>query len=292
VRVRVQVTVDLPISTMSSVDNRMQLVVNVIISTSGQTAIDRLQRENEDSSWQSVLDLYDSQIGVSNPLISELRLKPNCDSILPSIHSLLSSNRSDDDVSAELVDILGFDDIELVMQIVSSRPSLVHEMEQLLTIPALHDDSLHVQLRMEQKLRANAARPLFSGTAIPEPERLPHVYTSSSMSQGNILSHTGSKYLLPIGTDRKVYEQKAVFLMSPVQLLPKLTFILFRSAPTGASSRSTSGVIFGLTGVGDSIDRDAFKIIYVAPMKALASEIVQKFEKRLKWLLIKVRELQ
>ena len=40
-----------------------------------------------------------------------------------------------------------------------------------------------------------------------------------------------------------------------------------------------------------AIDRDAFKVIYVAPMKALASEITRKFAKRLAWLGIKVREL-
>ncbi|KAK8853378.1 hypothetical protein IAR55_004082 [Kwoniella newhampshirensis] len=42
---------------------------------------------------------------------------------------------------------------------------------------------------------------------------------------------------------------------------------------------------------GFTIDRDAFKVIYVAPMKALAAEIVAKFGKRLAWLNIKVREL-
>jgi antiviral helicase SLH1 len=42
---------------------------------------------------------------------------------------------------------------------------------------------------------------------------------------------------------------------------------------------------------GFNIDRDAFKVIYVAPMKALAAEITRKFGKRLKWLGIKVAEL-
>lgn len=42
---------------------------------------------------------------------------------------------------------------------------------------------------------------------------------------------------------------------------------------------------------GFNIDRDAFKVIYVAPMKALAAEITRKFGKRLAWLGIKVREL-
>lgn len=41
----------------------------------------------------------------------------------------------------------------------------------------------------------------------------------------------------------------------------------------------------------DSIERSAFKVIYVAPMKALAAEITRKFQKRLAWLGILVREL-
>lgn len=39
------------------------------------------------------------------------------------------------------------------------------------------------------------------------------------------------------------------------------------------------------------IAKDQFKIIYVAPMKALAAEVVRKFGKRLAWIGIQVREL-
>src|SRR4051812_25878461 len=39
------------------------------------------------------------------------------------------------------------------------------------------------------------------------------------------------------------------------------------------------------------IAKDDFKIVYVAPMKALAAEIVEKMGKRLSWLGIQVREL-
>jgi antiviral helicase SLH1 len=42
---------------------------------------------------------------------------------------------------------------------------------------------------------------------------------------------------------------------------------------------------------GFNVNREAFKVIYVAPMKALAAEITRKFGKRLAWLGIKVREL-
>ncbi|OWB67958.1 hypothetical protein B5S30_g3328 [[Candida] boidinii] len=39
------------------------------------------------------------------------------------------------------------------------------------------------------------------------------------------------------------------------------------------------------------IDYDEFKIVYVAPLKALAAEIVEKFSKKLAWIGIQVREL-
>lgn len=44
-------------------------------------------------------------------------------------------------------------------------------------------------------------------------------------------------------------------------------------------------------GVEVDIDYDEFKIVYVAPLKALAAEIVDKFAKRLAWLGITVKEL-
>jgi replicative superfamily II helicase len=39
------------------------------------------------------------------------------------------------------------------------------------------------------------------------------------------------------------------------------------------------------------VSKDDFKIVYVAPMKALAAEIVRKLGSRLEWLGIQVREL-
>lgn len=45
------------------------------------------------------------------------------------------------------------------------------------------------------------------------------------------------------------------------------------------------------TADGLSMSSKDFKIIYVAPMKALAAEIVRKLGKRLKWLGVVVKEL-
>lgn len=84
--------------------------------------------------------------------------------------------------------------------------------------------------RMERMMRENAARPLFSGSAVRTAswpcfrllssrkmlsciqalaaEVLPHVYTSSAIVQGTVVSELGSKYLLPLGTTRTDNEVK------------------------------------------------------------------------------------
>lgn len=67
-----------------------------------------------------------------------------------------------------------------------------------------------------------------------------------------------------------------------VAIMAILRVIMSHVRPNKAGQRHASGF---------NIDRDAFKIIYVAPMKALAAEITRKFGKRLKWLDIRVAEL-
>lgn len=71
-------------------------------------------------------------------------------------------------------------------------------------------------------------------------------------------------------------------------------------APTGAGKTDvalltilhTIGQFVTEAGEGEiDVDYDEFKIIYVAPLKALAAEIVEKFSQKLKWLGINVREL-
>lgn len=78
---------------------------------------------------------------------------------------------------------------------------------------------------MEEKMQANASRPLFTGVAVSNysigilveayartkhaaAEILPHVYTSHSIvgTGGGVLSQFGSKYMLPLGTTRHLHE--------------------------------------------------------------------------------------
>lgn len=54
-------------------------------------------------------------------------------------------------------------------------------------------------------------------------------------------------------------------------------------SPASVMSMSASDISF-------QIAKNDFKIVYVAPMKALAAEVVEKMGKRLKFLGISVRE--
>ncbi|KAI0282301.1 Sec63-domain-containing protein [Russula aff. rugulosa BPL654] len=188
---------------------------------------------------------------------------------------------------------------------------------------------------MEETLRHNAERPLFEGPSAPAQEVLPHVYSSAS-SQGNILSHSGKKFTLPVGTTHHVRDYYEELVVPPAKTIPPRTTErlisvneldeLAKKSFSGYSLLNRMQSIIYPTAYGSnekcwcvgktdvamltilrvldqhrarsgsqslpaSIRRDEFKIIYVAPMKALAGEIVRKFTKRLQWLGIRVREL-
>ncbi|KAG7097091.1 hypothetical protein E1B28_004476 [Marasmius oreades] len=243
--------------------------------------------------------------------------------------------------------MFGFENIETVMQILDCRFELLKEVDRYTNASGGEEmstvslDPLAARQRMERQFRENASKPLISRMVGPEPEVLPHIYTSSTMSQNNLLSQYGRKYMLPIGTTREHHEQYEEVVVPPAKPVPprskerlvpvseldplargcfpgysslnRIQSIIYPTAyasnenmlvcaPTGAGKTDVAMLTIlrvldqhrsstTPTNIGNTINRDSFKIIYVAPMKALASEIVQKFAKRLRWLSITVREL-
>ena len=65
-------------------------------------------------------------------------------------------------------------------------------------------------------------------------------------------------------------------------------------APTGAGKTNVAALTMlqeiKKNFIGEYLDKNSFKIVYIAPMKALAAEMVESFSKRLNYLGINVRE--
>ncbi|KAG2146706.1 Sec63-domain-containing protein [Suillus clintonianus] len=304
-----------------------------------------------------VTDPFSLPAPPSQHLISRLLSKPK--EVQEEISGILSTTLPDDVISSGLADLVGFDDIDIVAGLLASRSYFVNALsgrdrttfesstsekrktpgtDAVIASLAPQD----VRHRLEETLRVNASRPLFTGTAQEAPEVLPHVYTSSSMTHGGMLSQFGSKYELPLGTTRHDYEEYEEVIIPPARAVPpkqserlilvneldelasgsfpgysslnRIQSIVYPTAygsnenilvcaPTGAGKTDVAMLtilrvinqhrspISPSSPLHTSINRDAFHIIYVAPMKALASEIVRKLGKRLQWLSIQVKEL-
>ncbi|KAF8812579.1 Sec63-domain-containing protein [Phlegmacium glaucopus] len=319
-----------------------------------------------DEFWSdSVLNVYRfdlSSLSFGSAVMTALYSKPLIFPSLQPLLTIISSPQTNDEISAQLAELLGFNEIALIVDILDNRSLVREELELYLNKSqdvitsglessnnqrGLDKQALsnqNARKRMQEQFKSNSARPMFSGIAEAAQEVYPHVYSSSGLSQGNVVSQFGTKYMLPIGTDRQVHEEyeeviipaakpippraeERLILISELEELVKGCFTGYRSlnriqsiiyqtaygsnenllicAPTGAgktdvamlailrvidqhrSSTPASSTVH----IRQTINLDTFKVIYVAPMKALASEIVRKLGKRLAWLSIKVREL-
>ncbi|KAF7301385.1 hypothetical protein MIND_00703700 [Mycena indigotica] len=314
------------------------------------SVLDNESISDGEQGWESVLDVYEPIPEGKNLVIDRILTRPDAEQLLDTLPTLLLQPHGQD-ISGEVAEIIGYDDMDLVLEILESREGVGKQLDDLKksraksTNHSVDYSSLSeedARRRMEESFRKNAARPLFSGVAEAAPEVLPHIYTSSSMVQGNVLSQFGTRYLLPMGTTREthdVYEEVVIPPARPVpprateRLIPvteldplaqgsftgysalnRIQSIVYPTAygsnenmlvcaPTGAGKTDVAMLTIlrvldqhrtpssGSVSIASTINRNSFKIIYVAPMKALASEIVRKFSKRLKWLSIQVKEL-
>ncbi|KAI5463233.1 Sec63 Brl domain-containing protein [Mariannaea sp. PMI_226] len=262
------------------------------------------------------------------------------------VMSALSSKRSDAEREAELTDLIGFDDLDFIIELLGHKDEIVAAVAA--KDQAAHQSStgpprLLTKAQRDEALRrqdlAHKSASLAAASA-KEPQ-YPHVY--KSYSAGNTLSYTGKKYGLPVGSSHHVfdkYEEYAIpagkkGVLGPGQKLIKIsdldgicrnTFKGYKTlnrmqslvypvahrtsenmlicAPTGAG-KTDAAMLTILHTIGQNVypnpfeDKDAtefqvnaddFKIVYVAPMKALAAEVTEKLGKRLAWLGIKCRE--
>lgn len=246
-----------------------------------------------------------------------------------------------------LADIIGYDDLDLVIDLISHR-------QEILTAPIENGIAkdrrdgplgrLQTKQEREESLRRqdwqhkNAALAPAASRGDPE---YPHVYRAHKAN--NLLAPGGHKYALPVGSERKEHDKYEEYLIPATKVgtlgtgqkiieiadmdgLCRQTFKGYRSlnrmqslvfpvayrtsenmlicAPTGAG-KTDAAMLTILNAISHNIipspqeQRDAtdfvvntedFKIVYVAPMKALAAEVTEKLGKRLAWLGIQARE--
>ena len=254
------------------------------------------------------------------------------------INAVLASDSGDLELQTKLADILGLEELDLVSDIIKNRGLL-------LTTPAPRSSGILSKAEREARLR-EADYQHKSAFLAPAQDRsgveYPHVYRSHEA--GNTLSGHGTKYTLPVGSerfDREKYEQYSIppagvgtrakhqklVEIKDMDGLCQRTFKAYKNlnrmqslayqvayhtsenmlvcAPTGAG-KTDAAMLTILNTIAKNIqpnpfdepdasefilDSDNFKIVYVAPMKALAAEITDKLGKRLAWLGVQVREL-
>ncbi|KIM68646.1 hypothetical protein SCLCIDRAFT_1208842 [Scleroderma citrinum Foug A] len=321
------------------------------ISHRADSVVSLLEQGSDDTApWDSIVDVFcdASTTQLIHPVVQRVLSKLDSERIFALVQ-LLDSSRANDEISNEVIELMGLEDIELGMELVQSRTLVsqhligyLHSEDTSGSIPCLPEQSSgnilspeNARLRIEETLKVNASRPLFTGTSGVTSEVLPHVYTSRTNTGGSILSQFGTKYSLPVGTSRHDYEDYLEVVIPPAKSVPlrpserlisvsdldelgkgsfpgytHLNRVQSIVYPTAYKSNENilicdvamltilrvlnqhrrHTIASGLP-VAASIDCDRFKIIYVAPMKALASEITHKLGRRLKWLSVRVREL-
>ncbi|KAK3943832.1 activating signal cointegrator 1 complex subunit 3 [Diplogelasinospora grovesii] len=281
--------------------------------------------------------------------VSSRRGGLSADVLQSSIMDILGSSRPEEELQGGLTDLVGFDDIDFVIELLAHRDEIVTSQQQQQRTGqdsqrmGVEGVKLMNKRERDEALRradlAHKSTPL--AAARSREEQYPHVY--KSYSAGNTLSAAGSRYALPIGSERKEYDKYEEYSIPAGKtgtLLPghrlveikemdglcRNTFRGYKAlnrmqslvypvayktsenmlicAPTGAG-KTDAAMLTILHTIGQyltpnpwqdcaatdfAVRADDFKIIYVAPMKALAAEITEKLGKRLAWLGIRCRE--
>ncbi|CAI8501087.1 unnamed protein product [Hanseniaspora opuntiae] len=273
------------------------------------------------------------------------------------IRILVDNTDNENKVQADLFDLMGFENIELISEIVTNANVILLKQQELFQNEITSQEAFEEKdaskaedssnRKYKATFNSQSTSKVLKKSIGVDLHEYPHVY--QKYAANNILSISGDTYSLPIGTTR---EQKNNFeeVVIPAktkkdELLPNLKLLEIQKQdrfirgcfPKYKSFNKVQTVIYPTaynsnenilvcapTGAGKSdiailtilntikqysnyddlsdlrlneenekivIDLDAFKVIYVAPLKALAAEIVDKFNKRLNWLGVKVREL-
>ncbi|KAH8689942.1 putative DEAD/DEAH box helicase [Talaromyces proteolyticus] len=268
--------------------------------------------------------------------------------LLEQITAVLAADSGDDELQMSLAEIVGFDNLDLVIDLIAHRQKILSPKtsRSAAQTDGLMAGRLQTLAEREQSLRRqdheHKHTPL-AGAQTREGPKYPHVYKVHDSR--NTLSLGGKKYGLPNGSDQVEHQKyteisvpasRGISPVGPNQKLVQIssldglcrgTFKGYKTlnrmqsllyevayktsenmlicAPTGAG-KTDAAMLTILNAISKNIipnpleesdateftvQLDDFKVVYVAPMKALAAEVTEKLGKRLAWLGIQVREL-
>lgn len=290
-----------------------------------------------DRSWlhRRCFDLANSRTGMSGHDLEQ------------QIIALLSSDSSNDELQISLAEIIGFDNLDFVIDLISNRQQIISSPSATMQ----QTDGLFDRLQTREEREATLRQQDYehkNAQLAPAYDRsgpkYPHVYQSSSAATGTKLDVNGKRFGLPLGAtrnDQQKYEEVSIpaakvgslaigqklVKISEMDGLCQRTFKGYQNlnrmqsllyhvayetsenmlicAPTGAG-KTDAAMLTILNAIAKNVEpspvespdaldfvvmADDFKIVYVAPMKALAAEVTEKLGKRLAWLGIVVREL-
>ncbi|KAK3390415.1 Sec63 Brl domain-containing protein [Podospora didyma] len=277
--------------------------------------------------------------------VSSRRSGLDPDALQSQVLDILNASRPEDEIQSSLTDLVGFDDLDFVIDLLSHRPEIVAAVaaERVRNEATGSELRLLTKAQREEALRRrdleHKSTPLAAARA--KEEEYPHVY--KTFSAGNTLNFAGKRYALPVGSVRKEFEKyeeysvpagkvgtlgvgRKLAQIADLDGLCRNTFrgytalnrmqslvypIAYKTsenmlicAPTGAGKTDAAMLTILHTisqyltpnpmedhhATDFAVRADEFKIVYVAPMKALAAEITDKLGKRLAWLGIRCRE--
>ena len=124
------------------------------------------------------------------------------------IMTLLASDSSDEDLQATLTDIVGFDDLDFVIELISHRKELTSSAPNISRPSEAGMPRLLTRREREEALRQRDYEHKHKelGPSLDrDGPKYPHVYKAHSA--GNTLTLGGRKYGLPLGSERKEHEK-------------------------------------------------------------------------------------
>lgn len=126
------------------------------------------------------------------------------------ILDVLKANQGEEELQSLLTDLVGFEDLDFVIELISHRLEITTALEQLErdnfeeqqpTGRLLTKAEREENLRRQDFRHKNAA---LASASLKEPQ-YPHVYRT--FAAGNSLNHAGKRYALPVGSERLQFEK-------------------------------------------------------------------------------------